>query len=135
MQDLNIRVTWQMAVVISSLAVFPIAGTGLVAALIDPNEPGASKVIVIAGAVVVATLALTVWAIRSRLASEPDREERRAILKQIGRGIGGIAAAGALTAIAYFVGVVAGWGPRVYVVPTGLYFVGLIAIAKAMVMG
>ena len=133
MQDLNkIRVTWQLAVVVCALAVLPIAGVGLVSVIVEPDQSGAHGVKIVCGSLVILTLLLCALAIRSRLAPVDDGDERRAILKQLGLGVAVVTAAAAVSAICYFLGAFAAAGAQFYVVPGGLYVVGLVMIARAM---
>jgi Na+/melibiose symporter-like transporter len=134
LQDLNnIRVTWQLAVVVCALAVLPIAGVALVSVVVEPGQSGSNGVKTVCGAVVAVTLLLCALAVRSRLARVEVPDERLAILKQLSLGVAVIAAAGALSAISYFFGAFAAAGSQFYFVPGGLYVVGLVMIARAMV--
>jgi Na+/melibiose symporter-like transporter len=134
LQDLNnIRVTWQLAVVVCALAVLPIAGVALVSVIAEPGQSGSGGVKVVCGTVVAITLLLCVLAIRSRLAPAEDAGERMAILKQLGLGVAVIAAAALVTVVSYFFGAFAAAGSQFYFIPVGLYVVGLVMVAKAMV--
>src|SRR3954471_9913171 len=115
LQDLNnIRVTWQLAVVVCALAVLPAAGAGLVSVIVEPGQSGSGGVKAVCGTLVAVTLLLCVIAIRSRLAPVEDPDERSSILKQLGLGVAVIAAAAALSAVSYFLGAFSAAGSQFY---------------------
>jgi hypothetical protein len=63
----------------------------------------------------------------------PDAAERAWVLKRIALGVLVIGAAAAITAVSVFFGTFSAFGSQWYVVPTGLYLVGLVIIGRAMV--
>lgn len=123
----QVHVTWQLATIVCALFVLPL--TGLLA--IDPGHLG-DVFRFAAGVVFVLTVALCVVAVRSRLAGVSDRKARRALLTQLGNGLTIIVAAVALSFVSYAFGASTAFGPELFLVPTGLYGVGLVMIGKAM---
>lgn len=134
MQELNeIRVTWQLAVVICTLAFLPIAAVALVSVILEPGQPGQRGVEIVCTAVIAVGLLICLMAIRSRLSSVVAAEERAFIVKKIVWGVLVIAVAAALTAVSCFFGTFSMLGSKWYMVPTGLYVIGLVLIGRAMV--
>jgi hypothetical protein len=134
LQELKeIRVNWQLTVVICALVVLPIAVVGLASVIADADQVGARGVKLFCGTLIPVTLLLCALAIWSRLSRISDRAGRVKALKRLGLGVLIVAAAAGLSAISYFFGTFAALGYHFYYLPTGIYVVGLGMIGTAMV--
>ena len=134
LQELReIRVNWQLTVVICALVVLPISVVALTSVIAEPDQAGASGVKLVCGTLIPTTLLLCAIAIWSRLSKISDRAGRVKVLKRLGLGVFIVAAAAGLSAISYFFGTFAAFGYHFYYLPSGIYLVGLGMIGTAMV--
>jgi len=126
----NIPLTWQAAIVGISLLLIPFAAIFIYTGRTDQQQSAQTTVIAeMCVAVLLLISALAMW---SHLSTFPDQHERMLILKQLGLGIFLIAAAVGLTVLSHFYGTFPVFGSRHFIIPTGVFSVGVALIARAL---
>lgn len=134
MRDINqIRVTWQLGVLICAGLIHAATAFFLLNMLMEHSDRMTIREVMICISMMAVTFALCFIAVRSRLTNVRRSEDRDAIVNQIWMGLAGIAAAALVSGISYVFGVFSAFGSEWYLVPTGLFGVGLIVICNAMV--
>jgi hypothetical protein len=134
-QDLrDIRVTWQMAVVICALAVIPMAGPALIAGIVAPGPQGRGTLDHVCAVLLVVSVLFGALAIHSHLARVNDLDHRTALAKQIGVGVSMIVVAACLTAVSFFFASFSAFGSVWFLVPSGVYFSAVVLVARAMAL-
>lgn len=127
----EINLNWQATVVIVALLCVPGAAGLWIDLLLNPEGDTYWIKTFCASVILVGSL-LCLLAIRSRLVRTPDAKGRRAIWKRLAVGLLMIVIAVAATALS---ATCFSWSydeSRWFILPSGLYVVGLVSISKAM---